>query len=130
MRRRAAFAKERYPSLAVRRDRLARLLDFVTRHEARFVAAVDRDFGGRSSHETRLAELYIVAAEIAEARKHLARWMRPQRVATPHPPQARTRAHRAAARRRRRASSARGIIPCSWRSRRSRCASPPAIACC
>jgi len=80
---RAAFAKERYPSLDVRRDRLARLLDFVTRHEARFVEAVDHDFGGRSSHETRLAELYIVAAEIAEARKHLARWMRPQRVATP-----------------------------------------------
>jgi coniferyl-aldehyde dehydrogenase len=80
---RAAFARERYPSLAVRRDRLARLKDFVTRHEARFVDAIDRDFGGRSSHETRLAELYIVAAEIADAHKHLARWMRPQRVATP-----------------------------------------------
>jgi len=80
---RAAFAKERYPSLDVRRNRLARLLDFVTRHEARFVEAVDHDFGGRSSHETRLAELYIVAAEIADSRRHLARWMRPQRVATP-----------------------------------------------
>ena len=80
---REAFARERYPSVAVRRDRLARLKDFVTKHEARFVAAIDRDFGGRSSHETRLAELYIVAAEIAEAHKHLARWMRPQRVATP-----------------------------------------------
>ena len=80
---RAAFAKERYPSLDVRRNRLTRLLDFVTRHEARFVEAVDQDFGGRSSHETRLAELYIVAAEIADSRRHLARWMRPQRVATP-----------------------------------------------
>jgi coniferyl-aldehyde dehydrogenase len=80
---RAAFAKERYPSLDVRRDRLARLQAFVTRHEARFVEAIDRDFGGRSSHETRLAELYIVAAEIADARKHLRGWMRPQRVATP-----------------------------------------------
>ena len=80
---RAAFAKERYPSLDVRRNRLARLLDFVTRHEARFIEAVDQDFGGRSSHETRLAELYIVAAEIADSRRHLARWMRPQRVATP-----------------------------------------------
>ena len=80
---RAAFAKERYPSLDVRRNRLTRLLDFVTRHEARFIEAVDQDFGGRSSHETRLAELYIVAAEIADSRRHLARWMRPQRVATP-----------------------------------------------
>ena len=80
---RAAFARERYPSLSVRRDRLARLKRLVTAHEARFVAAIDRDFGGRSSHETRLAELYVVAAEIAEAHKRLARWMRPQRVATP-----------------------------------------------
>ena len=80
---RAAFARERYPSLAVRRDRLARLKRLVTVHEARFVEAIDRDFGGRSSHETRLAELYIVASEIADADKHLARWMRPQRVATP-----------------------------------------------
>ena len=80
---RAAFAKERYPSLAVRRDRLARLAQIVVRHEARFVDAIHRDFGGRSSHETRLAELYIVAAEIAESRKHLGRWMRPRRVPTP-----------------------------------------------
>ncbi|HEY5863646.1 MAG TPA: coniferyl aldehyde dehydrogenase [Casimicrobiaceae bacterium] len=80
---RTAFARERYPSLAVRRDRLARLKALLATHESRFVAAVDRDFGGRSAHETRLAELYIVAAEIAEAHKHLARWMRPQRVATP-----------------------------------------------
>lgn len=80
---RAAFARDRYPSLAVRRDRLARLKNLLTRHESRFVAAVGRDFGGRSSHETRLAELYVVAAEIADAHSHLARWMRPQRVATP-----------------------------------------------
>jgi coniferyl-aldehyde dehydrogenase len=80
---RSAFARERSPSLAVRRDRLARLADLVAKHEARFVESVDRDFGGRSSHETRLAELYIVAAEVADARKSLAKWMRPERVATP-----------------------------------------------
>jgi coniferyl-aldehyde dehydrogenase len=80
---RAAFARERYPSLAVRRGRLSRLLDIVTRHERRFVDAIDADFGGRSAHETRLAELYIVAAEAAGARRNLARWMRPERVSTP-----------------------------------------------
>ena len=80
---RAAFAGERYPTLAARRNRLARLRKLVSDNEARFVAAVDRDFGHRSAHETRLAELYIVAAEIAHARAHLAKWMRPQRVATP-----------------------------------------------
>jgi coniferyl-aldehyde dehydrogenase len=80
---RAAFARERYPDLRTRVDRLARLKSLVTENEARFAAAVDSDFGDRSEHETRLAELYIVAAEIADAQANLARWMRSERVATP-----------------------------------------------
>ncbi|MCC6197637.1 MAG: coniferyl aldehyde dehydrogenase [Burkholderiales bacterium] len=80
---RAAFAREPYPSLAQRLDRLARLAAVVDANGTRFIAAVDRDFGGRSAHETRLAELFIVAAEIAHARRKLARWMRPERVPTP-----------------------------------------------
>ena len=80
---RAAFARERYPDLRTRHDRLARLKALVTENEARFAAAVDRDFGDRSEHETRLAELYVVAAEIADAQAHLRRWMRHQRVSTP-----------------------------------------------
>ena len=92
---RAAFARERYPSLQTRRDRLARLLQVLTDHEREFVAAVDRDFGGRSAHETRLAELYIVASEIVDARRNLARWMRSERVATPlHLQPARARVER------------------------------------
>ena len=44
--------------------------------KARFVAAIDRDFGHRSAHETRLAELYIVAAEARHAIRRLPRWMK------------------------------------------------------
>jgi coniferyl-aldehyde dehydrogenase len=80
---RQAFSRDRYPSVAARRERLARLAALVADNEARFVAAVNADFGHRSAHETRLAELYIVQAEIAHAQKHLAGWMRPQRVPTP-----------------------------------------------
>jgi coniferyl-aldehyde dehydrogenase len=80
---RAAFARERFPALATRRDRLARLRKLVAGNEERFIAAVSRDFGHRSAHETRLAELYVVGAELAHAVAHLSRWMRPQRVATP-----------------------------------------------
>jgi coniferyl-aldehyde dehydrogenase len=80
---RAAFARERYPDLRTRLDRLSRLKALVTENEARFAAAVDSDFGDRSEHETRLAELYIVAAEIADAQANLARWMRRERVVTP-----------------------------------------------
>ena len=80
---REAFAAERYPDLAARRDRLARLLGIVTQHEDALVAAITRDFGHRSSHETRLAELYVVAAEARHAIRRLPHWMKSRRVATP-----------------------------------------------
>lgn len=80
---RAAFARERYPDPATRRDRLAQLAALIVDNEARFVAAIDEDFGHRSAHETRLAELYIVTSGIRHAHARLARWMRPERVATP-----------------------------------------------
>ena len=56
---RAAFAREPNPDASARRDRLARLLAMVRERERDFVAAIDRDFGHRSSHETRLAELRV-----------------------------------------------------------------------
>jgi coniferyl-aldehyde dehydrogenase len=80
---RSGFEAERYPSVATRRDRLERLRRIVTQHESRFVAAIERDFGHRSAHETRHAELYIVGAEARHAIRHLSRWMKPRRVATP-----------------------------------------------
>lgn len=82
-RQRAAFERERYPSLDVRRDRLRRLLEIAERHEAEIVAAIDADFGGRSPHETRLGELYVAASGIRDALRDLARWMQPRRVPTP-----------------------------------------------
>jgi coniferyl-aldehyde dehydrogenase len=78
-----AFGLQRYPDVRVRRDRLERLVAIVTAHEARLVAAVEQDFGHRSSQETRLAELYLVAAEARYAIRRLPRWMKPQRVPTP-----------------------------------------------
>ena len=80
---RAAFAEERYPDLAVRRDRVERILKLVTEHEDGLVAAVAQDFGHRSPHETRLAELFFVAAEAKNAMRQLPNWMKPQPVATP-----------------------------------------------
>ena len=80
---RAAFARERYPDARTRQDRLARLASLLRDNEGRFAAAVDEDFGDRSEHETRLAELYIVAAEAADAQGNLRKWMRAERVSTP-----------------------------------------------
>ena len=89
-------------TLRSRRDRLERLAQIVTRHEAELVAAIDRDFGHRSPHETRLAELYIVAAEARHAIRRLSRWMKPRRVATPWHLLPGVGAHRPPAARRRR----------------------------
>jgi coniferyl-aldehyde dehydrogenase len=79
---RRAFAGEPNPTLPVRRDRLDRLLALTEGHEREIVAAIDQDFGGRSPHETRLSELFIVRGAIGHARRHLRRWMRPRRVPT------------------------------------------------
>src|SRR5690606_12580085 len=80
---REAFARDRYPSLSVRRDRLERLLALVREDEAEIVRAIDADFRGRSPHETRLAELLVSETAIRDALRDLPRWMRPRRVPTP-----------------------------------------------
>jgi len=80
---RKAFAAERDPTLAVRRDRLDRLAALIAANEADIVAAITADFGVRPAQETRLAELFMVMAGIRHARRNLARWMRPRRVPTP-----------------------------------------------
>ena len=80
---RKAFAAEPYPPLAVRRDRLDRLLGLTEGHEAEIVAAIAADFGTRPAQETRLTELFLISAGIRHARRHLARWMKPRRVRTP-----------------------------------------------
>ena len=80
---RAAFERERFPALLTRRDRLQRLMKLTVDNEDRIVAAIAQDFGHRSAHETRLAECYIVASATRHALRHLKRWMKPVRVATP-----------------------------------------------
>jgi coniferyl-aldehyde dehydrogenase len=80
---RRGFARERYPSLDARRDRLARIVRIVKQHEGALVAAVDRDFGHRASQETRLAEIAFVLAEAQSAIRRLPEWMKAIRVRTP-----------------------------------------------
>ena len=73
---RAAFERQPFPDLSVRKDRLKRLLALTERHEAEICAAIDADFGGRSAHETRLAELFVVRAGIRHTLSHVKGWMR------------------------------------------------------
>lgn len=79
---RSAFEAEPFPTHAVRKDRLRRLLKLTEEHEAEICAAIDADFGGRSSQETRMAELMVVRSGIRHASRHLSGWMRERRVPT------------------------------------------------
>ena len=69
--------------LALRRDRLGRLRALVDTHAHALAEAVQADFGVRSPQLTEAADLFVLRAGMAQVNKHLPRWMKPQRVATP-----------------------------------------------
>ena len=80
---RDAYAAERYPPLALRRDRLERVAALVEDYEPDIVDAIAGDFGARPAQETRLAELFVVVASIRHIRRNLEQWMEPVPVPTP-----------------------------------------------
>ncbi|ACJ00601.1 coniferyl aldehyde dehydrogenase [Rhodospirillum centenum] len=51
----------------------------VLKYQEALVEAVRQDFGHRSAHETRLADIFSTLGAIRHARKHFRRWMKPQR---------------------------------------------------
>lgn len=81
-RRAVALSRAAEPSLAERRDRLARLRALVAENETRFDEVISADFGNRSKTETLIAETLFVLAEIKHATKNLGRWMAHKHVVT------------------------------------------------
>ena len=68
------------PDYAQRRDDLTRLrVAFKARLDA-MADAVSEDFGGRSKHESLIADGMTVLGEIDHLLKHLRGWMRPKRI--------------------------------------------------
>jgi coniferyl-aldehyde dehydrogenase len=79
---RSAFLADMNPDIQRRRDRLDRLLRMAEQNEQAIIKAIDADFGHRSSHETRLAEIGLIATGVRHAKAHLKRWMSTRRVPT------------------------------------------------
>ncbi|MEO8202550.1 MAG: coniferyl aldehyde dehydrogenase [Betaproteobacteria bacterium] len=86
---RATFDQQKSASLAApevpwaqRADRLRRLERLVEANAADFAAAISRDFGHRSAHETDLLEVFPSLGAIRHALAHGRRWMRGERRAT------------------------------------------------
>jgi coniferyl-aldehyde dehydrogenase len=75
------------PSVAagVRRDRLRRLRALLMQHMTEFEAAISADFGHRSTHETRLAEILTVEVGVKLALRRLDGWMQSKRIRTQLP---------------------------------------------
>jgi coniferyl-aldehyde dehydrogenase len=79
---RAAFAKDRDPDFNTRLSRLLRLETLLKEGGEEFAAAISKDFGHRSRHETLLAEVLVALGSIRHTKRHLRGWMRARRVHT------------------------------------------------
>ena len=69
--------------LLVRRERLMRMRKLLDEHGPTLAAAVQADFGVRSQRLTEIADMFVLRSLIGHTLRHLARWMKPQRVGTP-----------------------------------------------
>lgn len=80
---RQAASQMPYPTLKVRRDRLARLARMTQHHQLEIIRAIQTDFGQRSDVEIRMAEISAVISATRHARLHLWHWMRPLSATMP-----------------------------------------------
>ncbi len=78
---RTAYRAHPVPTYAERREDLLRLRAFLREQQGPIADAISADYGHRSRHETRLAELVPALDGIGHALKHLKSWMRVQRRA-------------------------------------------------
>ena len=78
----SASRRELAPTLDARRDALDALKKLVSQNDATIADAISRDFGNRSRHESQLLEIVPTLGAIAHAKKHVARWMKPERRKT------------------------------------------------
>jgi coniferyl-aldehyde dehydrogenase len=69
----------RKPDYAQRRDDLKRLRTALKTRLEEMASAISEDFGGRSRHESLIADGMTVLGEIDHLLKHLRGWMRPKR---------------------------------------------------
>ena len=72
-----AFATDRLPSLAIRRERLKRIIAMMESSKERIYAALSADFGAHSTAAADAFEIQPVVARAKFAIAHLDEWMQP-----------------------------------------------------
>lgn len=74
-----SFTQEGPPTEAVRRDRIERAIGLLVDHQHDLAATLDEDFRGRAHEQTRMLDVYAAIEQLKYARRHLRRWMKPER---------------------------------------------------
>ena len=78
-RQRTASRQHAYPDLATRLHNLDKLKKILEENQNKIAEAINSDFGNRSAQETRLLEIFGLLGGIGYNRKHLKKWMKPQK---------------------------------------------------
>lgn len=73
----SAFASDRHPTLAVRRERLERIIPMMNDNRDRICEALAADFGVHPPPATDMLEVQPVTARVEYALAHLEDWMQP-----------------------------------------------------
>ena len=75
---RRAFAADRMPALAVRRERLERIITMMEAYKDRIYTALSADFGAHSTGAADMFEVQPVTLRAQFALAHLEQWMQPE----------------------------------------------------
>lgn len=73
------------PDARVRRDRLQRCIDLLLEHQSVLVEAMAEDFGHRPHAMSGYVDIASSVKALKHAKRHVGRWMRPERVASDFP---------------------------------------------
>ncbi len=76
---RAAYLRHPYPSFEERLESLAKLERILVDNADAIADAINRDFTNRSVEETKILEIFGCVDGIRHTRKHLKKWMQPQK---------------------------------------------------
>ena len=75
---REAFNGDPAPDVEQRRTNLKRLLRALVAQREKIADVISSDFGGRSRHESLMAEIFVTASGIRHAISHLRKWAKPE----------------------------------------------------
>jgi coniferyl-aldehyde dehydrogenase len=76
---RAAFLRDGIPTPEVRIDRIDRAIAVLIDHRQAICDAISDDFSSRAYEQTLLLDVYAAIEQLKYNRKHLRRWMKPER---------------------------------------------------